>query len=40
MKQLNTKHENETPAFNGGSNAFNLTVFPSDSRTMQVIRGI
>lgn len=40
MKLLNTKHENETPAFNGGSNAFYLTVLPSRSRTMQVIWGI
>ena len=40
MKLLNTKHENETTAFNGGSNAFHLTVLPSRSRTMQVIWGI
>ena len=40
MKQLDTKHENETPVFNGGSNAFNITVLPSRSRTMQLIWGI
>ena len=40
MKLLNTKLENETPAFSGGSNAFNITVLPSRSRTMQVIWGI
>ena len=40
MKLINTKHENETPAFNGGSNGMNLTVLPSRSRTMQLIWGI
>ena len=40
MKLTNTNLDNETPAFNGGSNAFYLTVLPSRSRTMQAIWGI
>jgi hypothetical protein len=40
MKQNTQKLKNKTPLFNGGSNAFNLTVLSSDSRTMQVIWGI
>jgi hypothetical protein len=40
MKTTNTKRENQTPAFNGGSNGSNLTVLPSHSHTMNVIWGI
>jgi len=40
MKLTDTKHENETPEFNGGFNALHLAVLPSRSRTMQAIWGI
>ena len=40
MKLINTKHENETPAFNGGSNGMNLTVLVSDYHHMHTIWGI
>ena len=40
MKPTNTKHENQTPPFSGGSNGMNLTVLASGSRTMNMIWGI
>lgn len=40
MKQINTNLDFETPAFNGGSNAFDLTVLASDNHHMHSVWGI
>jgi len=40
MKQINTNLNNETPAFNGGSNAFYQTVLASNYHHMHSVRGI
>ena len=40
MKQINTNLDNETPAFNGGSNAFYLTVLASNYHHMHSVWGI
>jgi hypothetical protein len=40
MKLTNTNLDNETPGFNGGSNAFYLTVFGSEYHHMNAVWGI
>ncbi len=40
MKLTNTNLDNETPEFNGGSNAFYLTVIGSDYHLFNAVWGI